>query len=199
MMPRIPLVDRPSLDEAGQRIWDGIAGDRGDVPVSYRSLLNSPPLADAVARLGGYLRFESGLDPRVRELAVLTVNRELGCEVGRVHHAIIAEQMGIDRAVIDAVAEGSEPDGLAPAEQVGVRMAAETLRTGSVSAATFRRAVDTFGPEHTTDLVVAIGYYTMIGQYLLTLDLAVDAGALAHLARGRDVQAVRDNRSQSSS
>jgi 4-carboxymuconolactone decarboxylase len=184
---RIPLTSRADLDEDARAAWDDIARVRGDVPISYQSLFNSPGAADGIARLGAYLRFESDLDPRVRELAVLVVNAETGCEFGWVHHALLADKMGVSPETIGDIHAGRPPRGLGEREQLGVDAARQTLRSGGADADTVAALVREFGAAGATDLIVAIGYYTMLAQYFRTLDLEATPEGMAHLTGGADV------------
>ena len=62
----------PAQREAAQAL---IAGPRKGVYGPFLPLLRSPALLDRVARTGEYLRFESALDARVRELVTCAVAR----------------------------------------------------------------------------------------------------------------------------
>jgi hypothetical protein len=65
-MARVPFVQRDTMTPQGQRAWDEIEGSRGGVARNYAAILNNPAAAGAYATLGGYARFESSLDPRVK-------------------------------------------------------------------------------------------------------------------------------------
>ena len=74
-MAKVPLKSREDLPEAGQVVFDQIAGTRGRALNVFRALLNSPETASAVAGLGEYIRYNSSLDPAVRETASLATAR----------------------------------------------------------------------------------------------------------------------------
>ena len=71
-MARVPFADRNNMDSEGQAIWDEIDQSRGGVARNYAALLNNPVAAKNFATLGGYARFDTPLDPRVKALAILT-------------------------------------------------------------------------------------------------------------------------------
>lgn len=194
-MARTPKLERAALDADGRQVWDSIASGRGGVPTSYRHLLASPGAAAAVAELGGYLRFGSAVDPRARELAVLVVNRETGCDFGWQQHVLLAAAMGISADTIKDLRDGVTPTGLTDAEALGVRTAQEICRNGSTSASTTTALQELWGVAGATDLVLAVGYYTMLAQYFLSMDLSVDPDELAHLTSGPDVGAAQAVRS----
>ena len=78
---RLPLPRRDELSAAGQEIYDRLANPSGGNLRGLRGpggiQLHSPELSQRSRPLNHYLRFEAGLGGRVRELAILTVAREL--------------------------------------------------------------------------------------------------------------------------
>ena len=75
-MARVPFATRENMDAAGQAVWDEIETSRGGVQRNYAAILNNPQAASNFAHLGGYVRFETPLPPRVKAVAVLTAARE---------------------------------------------------------------------------------------------------------------------------
>jgi hypothetical protein len=67
-----------NLSSEARRIYEQIVGSRGhDYPGLFRSLMLYPELAQRFAELGTLLRFDGVLRADIRELAILTVAREL--------------------------------------------------------------------------------------------------------------------------
>ena len=61
-------------------------------------LVNSPGMARVFNGIGGYIRFESKLDPRLRELAILQVGRPERSEYEFIHHVKIGREFGVSDA-----------------------------------------------------------------------------------------------------
>ena len=80
-MARVPFAQRDTMTLEGQQVWDEIEGSRGGVARNYAAILNNPQAAQSYATLGGYVRFESPLDPRVKALAVLTAAKAMAMTV----------------------------------------------------------------------------------------------------------------------
>ena len=79
-MARIPLIEnKQSLAPQHRAVYDAIVKSRGEVRGCFPALLHVPTIADHTASLGGYLRFDGKLEPKVRALAALTTSRELDC------------------------------------------------------------------------------------------------------------------------
>ncbi len=101
-VPQITSKDQVAPDK--QHIVDAIAGSRGRVSGPFAVLLHSPEIADRVAHLGAYIRFESTLSGAERELAICTAARECDCQYVWSDHAPLALQEGVRQETINVVA-----------------------------------------------------------------------------------------------
>jgi alkylhydroperoxidase family enzyme len=61
----------------------------------HKLLVNSPDMARAFNGIGGYIRFNSKLDPRLRELAILQVGWMEKSEYEFTHHVKIGREFGV--------------------------------------------------------------------------------------------------------
>jgi 4-carboxymuconolactone decarboxylase len=76
-MARLPYItDKEQLAHQDHAAFDSIVASRGAVQGPFTMFLHSPDLAQRVAHVGAYVRFEGSLDMRVRVLAAMTVARE---------------------------------------------------------------------------------------------------------------------------
>src|SRR5713226_6544478 len=71
-----PITKKEQVAAKDQATFDSIVASRGAVQGPFTMFLHSPPVAERVAHLGAYVRFEGSLDMRVRVLAAMTVARE---------------------------------------------------------------------------------------------------------------------------
>lgn len=165
--PRIPTVSRrEQVPEAQRDQYDRIADSRETVSGPFPVLLNSPVLAGRVGHLGTYVRFESTLSGRERELAILTTAREFDCAYEWVFHEPVARREGVPANAIVAVATEDALDELADTDAIVVRYGRELLREHAVSETTFRRVEDHFDRQGITELTATIGYYSMLACVL---------------------------------
>src|SRR5881409_4332457 len=72
-----PITGKDQVAPKDRAIVDAIVASRGALQGPFTMFLHCPELAGRVAHLGAYVRFEGGLDMRVRVLAAMTVAREL--------------------------------------------------------------------------------------------------------------------------
>ncbi len=99
---RVPLVDKDKATPAQLAVWDRIAQSRGRVAGPFAALLHSPELARRIAETGHYVRFEGPLSQAERELAIITVARQLDAQYEWVAHAVLARKVGVREEVITA-------------------------------------------------------------------------------------------------
>jgi len=78
-MARLPYLNREDLPEADREIFDRLVEERKS-PVGniFRMLAHTPSLLRRFLALGGELRNGTALDPKLRELALMTVGRITG-------------------------------------------------------------------------------------------------------------------------
>src|SRR5690349_6504842 len=84
---RLAMPPLSSLDDAQREAAQAlIEGPRKGVYGPFLPLLRSPALLDRVAKLGEYLRFDSVLDARIRELAICVAARHVSNQFEWVMH-----------------------------------------------------------------------------------------------------------------
>src|SRR5437870_10462776 len=72
-----PITKKEQVAAKDHAVFESIVASRGAVQGPFTMFLHSPPVAERVAHLGAYVRFEGSLDMRVRVLAAMTAAREL--------------------------------------------------------------------------------------------------------------------------
>ena len=166
-MSRAPEASRESLSPRGQQAWDHIAGTRGGVAGPYQVLIQVPALAERVADLGTYLRFEGLLAGADRELAILVVAREIGSRYEWVGHAAIARREGVRPEAIEIVRTQGSPDGLSGRERLIVELVRTLHREHRIPDELFAAAEAELGREQLVELVGLAGYYGLIALVLV--------------------------------
>jgi 4-carboxymuconolactone decarboxylase len=154
-----------------------LAHDDGSLVGPFDAFLRSPLIGSRLAALGEALRFDSGLDPRLLELAVLVQARHTTAQFEWFAHARLARAAGLGEDVIAAIAARSEPD-LAddPDGALVYRFASQLVGAHRVDDDTYRAAVARLGEPAVFELVVLIGYYGTISAVLNTFEVPLPAG-----------------------
>lgn len=158
----------PATYSARQReIHDSIArGPRGGVRGPLAVWLHRPELAARAQELGRYCRYDTSLNARQSELAILTVARHWGSEFEWAAHEPEALKAGLPPEVAEAIRTGAIPSFDDEADRVVHAVASSVLTTGSVSDDLYAATLDVLGPERLVDLVGILGYYCLISLTL---------------------------------
>ena len=185
-MARLPYISRDDLPDDKRHIYDRITEARsqahgGPWTGPYAVLLNSPDAADVVARVGEYIRFQCGLDPAVREIAILSTAREGGSQYEWTQHEPIARTAGVRDEVIESIRTGRAPMGLPAKEGVFAQAAREIVQRGALTERTFEAVLHLLGPQLTVDLIVLVGFYTMLGRAIASLGVELGPGVKPRL------------------
>jgi 4-carboxymuconolactone decarboxylase len=173
------LPSRDELDEAGRQAYDRavrpgatIAGLQGPAGVQ----LYSPKAGAHLTAVNRYLRFEAGIPPRIREIAILTTAREMDSQFEWVAHEPEALKEGVPPAVIDAIKHRRGLDGLEPTDALVIRLGREIWRDHKVAPETFAAAKAAFGPHRLVDLVLLMGNYAGTAALLAAVDMQLHRG-----------------------
>lgn len=177
-----PTAAKPPLNMRGKRFkpltWETLSpaqlkmvdsvmsGKRGAMQGPYNVLLRSPELGNLAQQFGAHTRFHSSLPLALNELAILLVARFWTCQFVWWAHRRIARDAGLDEAVIQAVATGQSPVGLAADVAAVFGFCNELLQTRVVSDETYAAAVQRFGEAGVVDLMGTMGYYTLVSMSL---------------------------------
>ncbi|PYN20643.1 MAG: hypothetical protein DMD99_22210 [Candidatus Rokuibacteriota bacterium] len=121
-MARIPLVTRDQIVEKEQPAYDAFMRSRANRPNigPYSLLLHMPEMAQRLEALRTYLRDEASLPPKLQELVMISVAREMSCAFIWYAHAAAARQAGVRGDIVDNIREKRALANLDPEEQTVV-------------------------------------------------------------------------------
>ena len=175
---RLPMPEAQAMNQDQRAAADAlIAGPRKGVYGPFLPLLRSPQLLDRVAKVGEYLRYDSVLDARVRELSICVAARHVTNQFEWQMHAPLAAKAGVAQAAIDALGAGARPKPLAPDEEAAVDFAMEMLATHGASEPTYAAALAAFGEQGVVELATLIGYFVMVSWLMNVAHTPGQAGA----------------------
>jgi 4-carboxymuconolactone decarboxylase len=182
-MSRLPDLDPDKLTDAQRRVYEDItAGPRGGVRGPFPAWLHSPELADCGQKFGAFLRFNTSLEPRLSEIAILVIGRAWSAQYEWYAHARLAAKAGIDQAVIDAIAERRQPDFARDDEAVVYAYCKELQDTHFVGDEAYRAALDLLGLRGVVELTALSGYYTTVAMTLNVFQMPLPEGVDPPLA-----------------
>ena len=161
---RLRRVERESLDESGQQIWDRIAKVRnGTVQGPFGVLINVPGLANQVAALEDYFRFESVVSAADRELIIMTVAAETDAGFIWDIHLGAARRQGTREEALQSL-ESGDAGALTAHEAVLVEIARSLTKTRQIPAELYERALADLGQRQLIEVVTLTGHYNMISM-----------------------------------
>ena len=165
-MARVPYLDKSDLPPEHH---DVLAR-----PIALnRAMANSPHAAKAMTGLAMYIRHQSKLDPRLRELAILQVGYLTRQAYEYSHHVKIGREFGVTDDDIRAIGEetAGRPSKLDALSRAVLRAAREMTKDLAMSDATFAEIKKELSNEHMTDLVLTIAFYCAVVRVLATMKM----------------------------
>nr|WP_281379802.1 carboxymuconolactone decarboxylase family protein [Flexivirga oryzae] len=134
----------------------------------FGGFLLSPPVGDALQRLGAAIRYRTSLSGRMRELAILLVAAHHHSGFERHAHEATGTVVGLTAAEMHAIHSGSIPDGLEPAE-LAVAELTRAMLAGDVDDRLWARCVPELGARTAYELLVLVGYYSTLALQMRVL------------------------------
>jgi 4-carboxymuconolactone decarboxylase len=166
---RMPPIGPDELTPQQKAVSDElISGPRGKLAGPFVPLLRSPELMRRVQKLGEYLRFESALPDRIKELAILVVARHWSQGYEWSFHLPLALKAGVARATAESIAQGRKPAALPADEAAAYDLLTELNATRGVGDEAYARALGAFGEAGVVDLVAFNGYYALLAMTMNT-------------------------------
>lgn len=179
---RLPLPRNDSGDPELQKFFDNIdkitkdpARGKAGAGVGLRGpggiVMYSPEYSKLATAESMYLRFHSGLEPHIRELACIVAAREMDQQFEYTAHAGMALREGLSQEAIDVVAYRKPVDGLPEKEAVVITLGRQAITEHKVPRETFDAAIRIFGPRHLVNLLGLMGGYVSTALFLHTFDM----------------------------
>jgi len=176
---RLPLPKREDLDEVGKRAYDRantpgktIVGLRGPAGIA----LYSTATVEASTHINQYLRHEAGFDPKIREVAILAVAREMDSQFEWAAHEPEALKVGVSPEIVDIIKHRKSTAGLDETNAAIIELGRQIFRDHKVSPEAFARVKALFEPTKLVDLVLLMGNYAGTAALLTAFDMQLPPG-----------------------
>lgn len=171
-----PITSKDQVDAKQHAIVDGIVASRGALQGPFTMFLHCPELAERVAHLGAFVRFEGSLDMRVRVLAAMATAREFDAVYVWGAQTNGARRLGVPEETIAAIRD-KHTRGMPPEDAQIVEFTKQLLQKHRVDNATFQALQTRFGNDGLLQLTGAIGYYSMLAMTVNACELEAAPGA----------------------
>lgn len=108
----------------------------------------------------------SALSPKLTELSILIAARHWSSSYEWNAHYNLAVRGGLSTGIIEAIGDGSRPEGMAEDEEIIYDFCIELLRSKSVSDRTYARALAELGEEGIVEATSLQGYYAYLAMLM---------------------------------
>ena len=184
MSSRLPDLRYDDLDPAQRSVWDAIVGSRGADLVNseggligpFNVFVHAPGVGRRLASLGHVVRFETSIERRLSEVAIITVGARWKAEFEWWAHARMAREHGVAAEVVDAIGRGEEPPFEADDERAVYAVARQLTDRGQVDPGAYAAARQLLGDAGMVELVSLCGYYTLVSFLLNAFTVPLPPG-----------------------
>jgi 4-carboxymuconolactone decarboxylase len=181
LAPRLAAISLDSLTPEQQALVEAIkSGPRGRFSNEgpFAVYLHAPDYGLLAQKLGGHLRFHTGVSPRLSEFAILCTGQFWKAQYEWHAHAAIAAKAGVKDATIRDLKAGRAPKS-APRDELAIyAFVKELYATRRVRSATYARVQKILGDAGTVELVGILGYYALISMTLNVFRMPLPEGTL---------------------
>jgi AhpD family alkylhydroperoxidase len=146
-----------------------IAAERGDIPLLYRVLLNSAPLASGWEKLLTAVRNRSSLPAALREMVIIRVAVLNRAPYELEAHRPVARACGVTDAKIDALRLPQPGVAFTALERAVLKLTDAMTREVQVDDALFEPLEQAFDAKMLVELVATIAAYNMVSRFLEAL------------------------------
>jgi uncharacterized peroxidase-related enzyme len=179
-MARLPYLDRDQLPELERDVFDQLLSQRGQVNNIFRIAAHSPLLLRRMLYFSDGLRNRTRLDPRLRELAIMTVGRLTNCDYEYIHHQAFAKRVGVRPEQVERLATWETDPAFNEQERAVIRYATEVTQNVRVADATFEALRKFFDNEQIVELTLNTAFYNMVVRFLLPMQVDLEPDARQH-------------------
>jgi 4-carboxymuconolactone decarboxylase len=187
MPSRLPNLRYDDLDPEGRAVWDAIVGSRGAGLVNddgglvgpFNAFVHAPGVGQRLSSLGQVLRFQTSIERRLSEVAIITVAARWKAEFEWWAHARMAREHGVPGEVVDAIGRGEDPPFEADDERVVYTVARQLTTGGQLGQDAFAAAQGLLGQAGVVELVSLCGYYSLVSFLLNAFTVPLPPGAPA--------------------
>ena len=160
---RLPLQSRETMPD----VFDFLNARRGAVANAnvFALLANCPDILRAFIDMADVVRQGCGLDPTLRELAIVVTCLTLGNRYEHTRHWNIARRLGVPRAKLELAWDFEVSDMFTPLEKAVMRLARDATRAPEqVSQEVWNEVHSALGDQHCLALLFSIGWYNMTAR-----------------------------------
>jgi 4-carboxymuconolactone decarboxylase len=167
---RLPALSEETLDGEQRALLEsmrsGPRGGRVQLRGPFGVYMLAPKYGELTQQLGAHVRFNTAVEPRLSEFAILCTARMWRAQYEWHAHAPIAEKAGVKPETIRDLEAGRPPKKAAKDERAIYDFVQELHKRRRVSDRNYKRVQAVLGDRGIVELVGILGYYTGVSMIL---------------------------------
>src|SRR5882757_6793440 len=167
---RLPALSEETLDGEQRALLEsmrsGPRGGRVQLRGPFGVYMLAPKYGELTQQLGAHVRFNTAVEPRLSEFAILCTARMWRAQYEWHAHAPIAEKAGVKAQTIRDIKAGRTPSKAAKDERAIFDFVQELHKRRRVSDRNYKRVQAVLGDRGIVELVGILGYYTGVSMIL---------------------------------
>lgn len=193
---RLPWIGPASMDAIQAALYESITSGRrnqaarkspltdaaGRLEGPFNAMLFTPKVGLALESVGDAIRYDSMMPGRAREIAILEVARACRSDYEWVIHEESGEAAGLTRDEIQALRDDTDAVTFTTDELLVRRTVRRLVTDGDLPDSEFEQAERQLGYGLVMELLVIVGYYSLIALAMQVWRVPLPAGGLAALA-----------------
>jgi 4-carboxymuconolactone decarboxylase len=183
---RLPPLSEDTLTPEQRGLLDalrsGPRGGRVKLDGPFGCYMHAPEIGHPIQQLAAYCRFNTRLEKRLSEFAILAIGRVWKAQYEFFVHATEAEKAGVKPQTIKDLKAGRKPTKAPKDEQAIYDFVGELHKNRRVSNKTYAKVQKILGDGGLIELLAIMGSYTLTCMVLNTFNVALPAGAVAPFA-----------------
>ena len=173
---RVPPLADSQLSDEQRTTLQAVRRDDGSVLNLYRTLVHHPKMFMPRYTFGSYLRSETTLPARDREILILRIAWLCRAEYEWGHHKRIGREAGLTDAEIQRIAKGPDAAGWEAFDASLLRAVDELHEGAFISNATWKVLAARYDTPQLMDAVFTVGGYKMLAMVLNSCGVELDPG-----------------------
>jgi 4-carboxymuconolactone decarboxylase len=172
--PRIPPLGPEQWTPQQREMIAPQIREGGSALNLYATMLQHPGLYTPRVSFGTYLRSETSLPPRTREMLIMRAAFLVGAEYEWAHHVERAREAGLTDREIARIAAGPDAAGWSEESRAVLRAADELRREAFITDRTWAVLAKRYDVKQLIEIVFTVGGYTMTGLAINSFGIQVE-------------------------
>ena len=175
-------LDKPRIEPLRQKAAEVMQQQRGtrvdpeQIINIYAVMANHPDLAQAWSAFGRYIRLNSTLPPRERELVMLRIGWLCQAAYEWSHHSILGIEAGLTQEEVLRIMKGPKAEGWSEFDRTLLRAGDELHGDSFITDNTWEALAARYSTKQLMDLVFTVGQYNLVSMALNSFGVQLDKG-----------------------